>query len=80
MTIDTKEQLYNLIERPSTIEISTNPWKYDYTIHTCVTKIGDKHYKFSYVTSYNEGTQFWNPIELIEVKPVEVTTIKWEKV
>ena len=80
MTIDTKLRLYDLIEDPSTIEISTYPDKHDYTEHTCVTEIDGKHYMFKYITSYNEGIQFWCKIELVEVKPVEYTAIKWEKV
>ena len=80
MIIYTKQRLYELIEDPSTIEISTFPDKHDYTVHTCVTEIDRKQYMFKYISSYNEGIQFWGEIDLVEVKPVEYTAIKWEKV
>ena len=80
MKIETKLRLYDLIEDPSTIEISTFPDEHDYTVHTCVTEIDSKQYMFKYITSYNEGIQFWGEIDLVEVKPVEYTAIKWEKV
>ena len=78
--IETLEELRDVIHHPLTFEIDTKPGKHDYAIHTCVTLIDDKYYQFSYTTSYNEGTQFWDSIKLTEVRPVEVTTIKWEPV
>lgn len=80
MTIDTTEQLFDILKDPSTTEVEVSPGKHDCTYYTCVTKINEKYYEFSYEASYNDGIQFWNSINLIEVRPVEVITIKWVKV
>lgn len=80
MTIETEEQLLEILEDPSIIVIETSSDKHDAIWYHCVIKIGEKHYEFSYTSSYNNGIQFWGEIDLVEVKPVEYIAIKWEKV
>lgn len=80
----TKSQVLDeILEDPNTIKIDEWATKHDCHQELYVAKIDDKFYRFTLEFSYNNGIQDFDYQEFIwaeEVRPVEVKTIKWEKV
>ena len=78
-----KEQIEELIENPNTKKIDEWAGKHDYHYEVFVSKIEDKYFQYTLEYSYNEGLisfDYNDYVEAVEVRPVEVKTIKWEEV
>lgn len=76
-----KKEIFDLwVEDESTIEIEEFATKHDCHRVVYVTKKDDKYWEYSIEYSYNDGAQIWGDINATEVRPVEVKTIKWEKI
>lgn len=79
--IPKKEVFESWVEDESTIEVDEWATKHDCHRVIYVTKKDDKYWEYSIEYSYNDGAQIWDDfVEAHEVRPVEVKSIKWEKV
>ena len=78
MTINTKEELEELIENGEIIKELSG--KHDCNYEVYVTEKNNKFYQFTVEFSYNEGIQFNLPMVGEEVEKVEVITAIWKKV
>ena len=78
MTINTKEELEELIENGEIIKELSG--KHDCHYEVYVIEKNNKFYQFEVEFSYNEGIQFNPPMDGEEVEKVEVTTAIWKKV
>ncbi len=76
-----KEDLENILEDESTIEIEEYHTKHDCHRTVYVSKIEDKFYKFDLEFSYNEGIQLYDDyVDAVEVRAVEKTVVDWIEV
>jgi len=75
-----KENIWELLEDPDTIEIKELSAKHNCHYEYYVSKIDEKYYMYRLQFSYNDGLQLYGDVKLEEVKPVEKVIIDWVKV
>jgi len=76
----TKEEVFNLVDEPGTIHVSSKPWKHGYVFETYVVKHEDSHWKFTFQRSDDEGWMLDGGVDAREVKPQEKTIVEWVEV